>query len=169
MEYYTRTDNHACSSPKDMRTLSAAERSCPERCGLVQAEGHSDKWHGRKPCACPRAWRSFPPLLPRPQHSAGSFGRQAGKGSRSLQRAAQSSVGRWCGGVLQSTQGAPGCFPMGSCVWTGLGRWSRPLPPHPSPISKEQPWSWRYAVPPPLPDLETASHLPNFSSERLGL
>ena len=167
MEYYTRTDNQACASPKDMRTLSEAKRSCPERCGLVQAEGHSDEWHGWKPCACLRAWRSFPPL-PRPQHSAGSFRRQAGKGSQSLQRAAQSSVGRCCGGSSR-VHGGPQAASPWEGVWTGLGRWSRPLPPHPSPISKEQPWSWRYEVPPPLPDLETASHLPNFSSERLGL
>lgn len=169
MEYYTRTDNHACSSPKDMRTLSAAKRSCPERCGLVQAEGHLDECHGWKPCACPRVWRSFQPLLPRPAAFCWEL-RQAGR-ERILKSAACSpeQCGAMVWGVLQSTQGTPGCFPMGSCVWTGVGIWSRPLLPHPSPISKERPWSWRYTVPPPLPDLETASHLPNFSSERLGL
>ena len=130
MEYYTRTDNHACASPKDMRTLSAAKRSCPERCGLVQAEGHSDEWHGWKPCACLRAWRSFPPL-PRPQHSAGSFRRQAGKGSQSLQRAAQSSVGRCCGGPPEYT-GDPRLLLHGKVCGQGWGDGrvlSRPTPP----------------------------------------
>lgn len=74
------------------------------------------------------------PSLPffRPQRSAGSFGRKAGKGSRSLQRAVQSSMGRWSGGVLQSARGTPGRLPMGSGVLC-VDRGGETVPSSPAP------------------------------------
>lgn len=59
------------------------------------------------------------------------------------------------GGSSRVHGGPQAAFPWeaGYCVWTGVGRWSCPLLPQPSPISKEHPWSWRRAVPTPLDGL----------------
>lgn len=72
------------------------------------------------------------PFFPAPQRSAGSFGRQAGKGSRSLQRAAQSSVGRWCGGSSRVHGGTQDASPWEAVCGQGWGYGrvlSRPTPP----------------------------------------
>lgn len=168
MEYCTITDHHAVLLAKAHTHTQCSKALLPREVWTGQAEGHSDGWDGWKPCACPRAWS---PPLPRFPARSVLLGASAGRQGKDLKVCSMQPGAAWgngVGGGSSRVHGGPqAAFPWeaGCCVWTGVGRWSCPLLPQPSPISKEHPWSWRCAVPTPLDGLPS----PQLSSERLGL